>query len=72
MLEKDYMLIILAMMLFREAFRRTRLEQAAAHRGDPGALLLAVCRDPARRLCCAGPPLSLQAIPQTGPGGASG
>lgn len=60
------------MLLRSETIWRTWLEQAAAHRGDPGALLPAVRGDPAGCVGCAGPPLRLQASPQAGPGGASG
>lgn len=56
----------------REAFGRTRLEQAAARCGDPGALLPAVRGNPAGCVRCAGPPLCLQQSTQAGPRGASG
>lgn len=65
-------LTVLLLCVLREAFRRNCLEQAAACCGHPGALLPAVCRDPAWCLCCAGPPLCLHSEPQAGPGGTSG
>lgn len=57
--------------VIREAFGRAQLEQATACRGDPGALLPAVCWDPAGCVRRAGPPLCLQSPPK-GPRGASG
>lgn len=56
----------------REAFGGARLEQAAAHRGDPGALLPSVCGDPAECVRCTEPPVCLRRRPQAGPRGASG
>lgn len=72
MLPLIIMFLCKCLCVIRDTFRRTRLEQASAHRCDPGALLPAVCRDPAGRVPRAGTPLCLRPSLQARPRGSSG